>query len=160
MPILNRARAVPMVRTILRPSKFSWWPKTCSTRARTSERAVFASFWRSVSGRAAHTPQMHAALQALRGQASLRSRPSDRRCRPDRPAGVVGVEISSSFWLSCTPASVTSHFADELVRLVDADVVLVAVVALARASSSSARPCPSGHSWRASAPSPPAFHRP
>src|SRR5258708_22911719 len=39
-------------------------------------------------------------------------------------------------------------FADQLVRLVHADMVLVAIEASRCSSSSSARPCPSGHSWR------------
>src|SRR6516225_11910056 len=38
IPILNLARAMPMVRTILPPIEFCWWPNTCSTRARTLER--------------------------------------------------------------------------------------------------------------------------
>ena len=42
--------AMPMVRTILPPIEFCCWPNTCSTRARTFERAVFADFWRSDSG--------------------------------------------------------------------------------------------------------------
>ena len=42
---------MPMVRTILPPIEFCWWPNTCSTRARTLERVVFADFWRSDSGR-------------------------------------------------------------------------------------------------------------
>ena len=38
MPILNLARTMPMVRTILPPIEFCCWPNTCSTRARTFER--------------------------------------------------------------------------------------------------------------------------
>jgi hypothetical protein len=40
---------MPMVRTILPPIEFCWWPNTCSTRARTLERVVFADFWLCVS---------------------------------------------------------------------------------------------------------------
>ena len=50
MPILNLARTMPMVRTILPPIEFCCWPNTCSTRARTFESVVFADFWRSDSG--------------------------------------------------------------------------------------------------------------
>jgi hypothetical protein len=60
VPILNLARAMPMVRTILPPIEFCWWPNTCSTRARTLERVVFADFWRSDSGR------FHAARRGIR----------------------------------------------------------------------------------------------
>ncbi len=42
IPILNLARAMPMMRTILPPIEPCWWPNTCSTRARTFERVVFA----------------------------------------------------------------------------------------------------------------------
>src|SRR5260370_9059405 len=42
---------MPMVRTIVPPLELCGWPNTCSTRARTFERVVFADFWRSDSGR-------------------------------------------------------------------------------------------------------------
>jgi hypothetical protein len=41
---LNLTRAMPMVRTILPPIELCCWPNTCSTRARTFERVVFADF--------------------------------------------------------------------------------------------------------------------
>jgi hypothetical protein len=47
---------MPMVRTILPPIELCCWPNTCSTRARTFERVVFADFWRSDSGRSGAVP--------------------------------------------------------------------------------------------------------
>ena len=51
MPILNLARTMPMVRTILPPIEFCWWPNTCSTRARTLARVVLAASSRCDKGR-------------------------------------------------------------------------------------------------------------
>jgi len=47
MPILNLARTMPMVRTILPPIEFCCWPNTCSTPAR----CVGTGSWRGANFR-------------------------------------------------------------------------------------------------------------
>src|SRR4029450_500213 len=97
---------MPIVRTILPPIEFCWWPNTCSTRARTFERVVLADFWRSDSGR----------LRAARRWIQL--------CNPF-------ALLPASIWTETLHARLRRiPFADQLVRLVHAEMVLVAVEAL------------------------------
>src|SRR6516165_12448115 len=119
---------MPMVRTILPPIELCCWPNTCSTRARTFERVVFADFWRSDSGR----------LRAARRWIWLRKPFSFRPAsictevgavRPDALASVGEIEHIVQLLAVVHGCVRRIPFADQLVRLVHAEVVLVAVEA-------------------------------
>src|SRR5262249_51107235 len=110
---------MPMVRTILPPIEFCWWPNTCSTRARTLERVVFADFWRCGA-----TVDM--ALQALRLQARLNLHRAVGAVRPDPIAGIGEIEHMVQLLTVVHGRVRRIPFADQLVRLVHAEVVLVA----------------------------------
>src|SRR5438128_7273800 len=99
---------MPMVRTILPPIEFCWWPNTCSTRARTLERVVFADFWRSDSTR----------FRAARRWIWL--------CKPFAVTGIGEIEHIVQLLTVVHGRVRRIPFADQLVRLVHAEVVLVA----------------------------------
>src|SRR6266536_1214565 len=122
IPILNLARAMPMVRTILPPIEFCWWPNTCSTRARTLERVVFADRQRTISCGA----PVDMALQALRHQARLNLHRAVGAVRPDPLAGIGEIEHIVQLLTVVQGRVRRIQFADQLVRLVHAEVVLVA----------------------------------
>src|SRR5690348_5605319 len=117
---------MPMVRTILPPIEFCWWPNTCSTRSRTFERVVFADFWRSDSGRS------RAARRWIRLCKPLAFRPASictervGAVRPDPLASVGEIEHIVQLLAVVHGRVRRIPFADQLVRLVHAEVVLVA----------------------------------
>src|SRR6266516_7527853 len=121
---------MPMVRTIFPPIELCWWPNTCSTRARTFERLVFADFWRSDSGRLRAARRWIRPLQALLRQARLDLERAVGAVRPDLLAGVGEVEHIVQLLTVVHGRVRRIPFADQLVRLVHADMVLVAVEAL------------------------------
>src|SRR6266508_2683244 len=118
---------MPIVRTILPPIEFCWWPNTCSTRARTLERVVFADFWRSDSGR------LRAARRWIRLCKPFAFRPASictgavGAVRPDPLAGIGKIEHIVQLLTVVHGRVRRIPFADQLVRLVHAEVVLVAV---------------------------------
>src|SRR5205807_8051328 len=120
---------MPMLRTILPPIELCWWPNTCSTRARTFERVVFADFWRSDSGRSRAARRWITALQAPRFQACLDLHRAVGAVRPDPLASVGEIEHIVQLLAVVHGCVRRIPFADQLVRLVHAEVVLVAVEA-------------------------------
>src|SRR5881392_2355518 len=120
---------MPMVRTILPPIEPCWWPNTCSTRARTFDRVVFADFWRSDSGRLCSAP-VDTALQALLLQARLDLHRAVGAVRPDPLAGVGEIEHIVQLLTVVHGRVRRIPFADQLVRLVHAEVVEALVVLL------------------------------
>src|SRR5262245_29147800 len=118
---------MPMVRTNLPPIELCWWPNTCSIRARTFERVVFADFWRSDSGR------LRAARRWIRLTLLLQARLDLNRgvgaVRPDPLPGVGEIEHIVQLLAVVHRCVRRVPFADQLVHLVHAEVVLVAVEA-------------------------------
>src|SRR5207253_7262721 len=120
---------MPMVRTILPPIEFCWWPNTCSTRARTFERVVFADFWRSDSGRLRAARRWIRLCKPFLLQARLDLDRAVGAVRPDLLAGVGEIEHIVQLLTVVHGRVRRIPFADQLVRLVHADMVLVAVEA-------------------------------
>src|SRR5438067_5517122 len=117
---------MPMVRTILPPIEFCWWPNTCSTRARTLERVVFADFWRSDNGRFRAACRWIWLFKPLRLQARLNLHRAVGAVRPDPIAGIGEIEHIVQLLTVVHGRVRRIPFADQLVRLVHAEVVLVA----------------------------------